>query len=130
MAMASNGQNCPTKARTRKLWVLCNTPWNWITNQQCFDCIDFLTANTLSCCWHWLAMNTLALDSKRFQTCKTISFVFICTKLHYRDSLRQNDYPWPGLASLRLCWRFLTLTLSSRLDIPHWHHRWQQYLGY
>ena len=100
MAMASNDQNCPTQARTRKLRVQCNTCWNWIANQQRFDLVDFLAANTLSCRWHWLAMTTLAPDSKMFQTYKTASLVLIRTKLYYQASLRQNDHP--GLASLRL----------------------------
>ena len=101
MAMASNGQNCTTQAHNRKLQVLCNTPWNWITNQQCFDLFNFLAANTLFYRWHWLAMTTLAPDSKRFQMYKTASLVLIRTKLYYQASLRQNDHT--GLASLRLC---------------------------
>ena len=60
VTMVGYGQNCPTQARTKKFRVLCNTHWSRIANQQRFDFVDFLAANTLSCRWHRLAMTTRA----------------------------------------------------------------------
>ena len=98
MTVVGYVQNCPTQAYTRKFQVLCNTHWSWIANQQCFDFVDFLAANTLSCHWHWLAMTHMHLIGReKFQTCKTLNFVTI---LIFTYQIRCSMPIWPSLSSV------------------------------
>ena len=53
--MISNHQNSSTQPSTIKGSVQCDTSWDWISNQQMPNVVEFLKTNGLLSSWHWLA---------------------------------------------------------------------------